>query len=585
MASDGSPPRQRPKKKKDSRPKKGAEAPEVLEVQADIEGLTASGHSALLKGDCTEALGFFKKAFKASLELKETRAQRACAFNLGAAYVEAGKPQKGLDFLKRAQPGEKKERVADLQFNLGAAHEAMKEPAQAAVHYLQAAQLYRSQGDGGSEGDACMKLAHCHLLVQDWAQAAQNFQRAGESYRLAGKLDSAAMALKEAGNHMLQSDDFTEDDIITVLTECLELTVTVKDEEILGKLYNDLGLSFSQLKLFQEAAECFERALPLSQTKPQRLAVVLQNLGAVHNTLGQYQQALDYHREAAALHGSLGSRSAQGQCFSNLAFALSQLGEHEEAGENYLHALQAFKDTDDHKGQWQACEGLGATRIRLGDPERATIYYKQALGLLSKCEDIPSSAQERLVNKLTDALQYKLSLQSRLSHGRGLAPAPPQKGSLERKAISRGTRQDGQAPRRMAGIKGSKQGELQSTSGPPVQQFEFSHQPKEESLSRLREEDGSQAGTAEASEQRREQGAPVLQREEGDSDTFTAVTQSDSQFSNPHMELPNYQTALPGANSDPPLAQSSELSLTEGTDTEETIPLYRKWKSRVCTVM
>ena len=92
--------------------------------------------------------------------------QRACAFNVGAAYVEAGKPQKGLDFLKRAEPGERGERVADFQFNLGAAREALLEPAQAAGHYLQAAQLYRSQGEGGSEGDACMKLAHCHILTQ-----------------------------------------------------------------------------------------------------------------------------------------------------------------------------------------------------------------------------------------------------------------------------------------------------------------------------------------------------------------------------------------------------------------------------------
>lgn len=96
-------------------------------------------------------------------QLKDTKVQRACAFNLGAAYVEAGKPQKGLDFLSQAEPGERGERVADLQFNLAAAHEALEDHAQAARHYLQAAQLYRSQGDGGSEGDTCIRLATCFL--------------------------------------------------------------------------------------------------------------------------------------------------------------------------------------------------------------------------------------------------------------------------------------------------------------------------------------------------------------------------------------------------------------------------------------
>ncbi|XP_028836678.1 tetratricopeptide repeat protein 24 isoform X2 [Denticeps clupeoides] len=415
MASDGLPPLEGHKRKKKSdngSRSKGGNA-NKSKVLVDIEWFTSSGHSALQQGDSGEALHCFKKAFKAAAEIEEIRVQRACAFNLGAAYVEAGKPQKGLDFLKKAQPGERGERVADLQFNLGVAHEALEDQAQAAGHYLQAARLYRSQGDGCSEGDTCMKLARCSLRAKDWTQAAQNFQRAGESYRVAGRLDSAAMALKEAGSHMLQSGSFTADDIITVFTECLELSVNIKDQNTLCKLYTDLGLSFSQLKLFPEAAECYEQALPLACSKPRRLAVVLQNLGAVHNTLSQYEQALDFHREAAALHGSLGSRRAQGRCFSNLAFALSQLENLEEAGENYLHSLQAFKDTEDFMGQWQACEGLGTIRMQLRDPEKAIVYYKQALSVLSKCKDSQSSAQEQLVNKLSEALQHRLSLNQR----------------------------------------------------------------------------------------------------------------------------------------------------------------------------
>lgn len=101
-----------------------------------------------------------------ALQIKEKKAHRACAFNLGAAYVEAGKPQKGLDFLRKAQPGERRERVADLQYNLGVAHEALGDQAQAAGHYFQAAQLYRSQGDGSSEGDTCLKLARCHIRMK-----------------------------------------------------------------------------------------------------------------------------------------------------------------------------------------------------------------------------------------------------------------------------------------------------------------------------------------------------------------------------------------------------------------------------------
>ena len=69
-----------------------------------------------------------------------------------------------------------------------------------------------------------------------------------------------------------------------------------------GQLYNDLGLSYSQLQLFSLAAEAFLRALPLCRG-PGEEAMVLTNLGAAHSALGNYQEARDVHRKAADLHG------------------------------------------------------------------------------------------------------------------------------------------------------------------------------------------------------------------------------------------------------------------------------------------
>ncbi|XP_026039675.1 tetratricopeptide repeat protein 24 isoform X3 [Astatotilapia calliptera] len=237
---------------------------------ADIEELTSSGNKALQEGRPQEALRYFRDALKAAEQLQDSRVLRACSFNLGAAYVEVGRPRKGLDFLRHAQPGPKADRLPDLQFNLALAHDALGQSREAATYFLQAAQLYRSQGDGCSEGDACVEMSRCYSRTRDWALAAQGYLRAAESYRVANMLDYAATALSEAGSHMTQSDQCNQEDIIGVLSECLSLMGSITDPRTLGsqgcrgdqaRCFSNLAFAFSRIGEEEEAAESLILAL------------------------------------------------------------------------------------------------------------------------------------------------------------------------------------------------------------------------------------------------------------------------------------------------------------------------------------
>ncbi|NXG47484.1 TTC24 protein, partial [Psilopogon haemacephalus] len=347
------------------------------------EGLTRAGHRALALGRGQQAVWCFRKALVLSGGSASPQLRRICAFNLGAAYVESGKPEKGLELLLRCQAweGQGREEPQELPFGRGAAQEGLQDfpqaPRQPPGRALGPARL----AEAGSRAGTQERRGCCYLGMGEAARAARCFLRAARSYAEAASPEGTAVALSRAGSSMLQSRKFEAAEIQGVLARCRSLCASLPDPSLRGKLYGEIGLSYSQLHIFSLAAESFQQALALcsAQRDRRREAALVQNLGAAHNALGSFGTALGWHRRAVALQGALGNRRAQGQCFGNLAHACCQLGNHEEAAQNYLHALQAFRDTGYVEGQWQACEGLGAASCQLGDPHRAIGHYQEAL--------------------------------------------------------------------------------------------------------------------------------------------------------------------------------------------------------------
>ncbi|XP_044800164.2 tetratricopeptide repeat protein 24 isoform X6 [Bubalus bubalis] len=356
--------------------------------EATIQALTRAGHRALLAGWNHEALTSFQRAFllaSKSPQTRDTPVLRACAFNLGAAYVETGDPARGLELLLCAQPQETAQGGCrgDQCFNVALAYHALGDLPQALAWYHKALCHYQPLGD---QGQAQAKMGACYRALGQPGLAAHCLQEAGRAFAQAGQPQAAALTLGAAAGCMLKSGQHGVGEVMQVLEESRRLAERSTERGLLGQLYNDLGLGYSQLQLFPLAVEAFLQALPLCR-EPGEEATVLRNLGMAHNALGNYQEAREFHQKAADLH-------------------VSQLGDHKAARDNYLHALQAARDTGDVKGQWQACEGLGAAAARLGQHDQALKYYKEAL---ARCPKESDSVRERLVAKLTDAIRTHLA--------------------------------------------------------------------------------------------------------------------------------------------------------------------------------
>jgi tetratricopeptide (TPR) repeat protein len=157
-------------------------------------------------------------------------------------------------------------------------------------------------------------------------------------------------------------------------------------------------------------------------------------------------------------------RYAQGHSFSNLGFAYGQLGQLEKSQEQFTHALQAAKDCQDFRGQWQAYEGLSAVHFQLKDYEKAVNCLKTALTILPLGGVDDNDVQERMVAKLSNALEYQLT-DKQTSKQTGKQPKVGDRKELPKEPRGKGRNIKIQVDTHM-GIDGSFQNGGQDNDGP-----------------------------------------------------------------------------------------------------------------------
>lgn len=406
----------------------------LLNPAVEVEKFSKLGTQDLQNNHPERALESFKYAFKRSRELEDDGyTERACAFNLGAVYIALGNGKKGIEILNKALPPDNTREGrsnGDLFFNLGLGYENVGNSEEAVRNFKKALEEYKVERDNVQmEAETLEKLGQLYLKTKN-RFAVDTFDQLAQAYDILKNPAKQLWALTEKANQQFANG--LEEEAEKSAEECLKLAENCGSSVNIGTILNDLGLIFTQRQKYDRAVSCFESALPMVEGPSgdgKQLAVIFQNLGATFNFLGNYQRAVEYHEKAADMYAKLRNRTSQGQCFANMAFAYSQLGDIHNAGEAFLHAFQAAKDSDDKRTQWQVCEGLGAVWFNHKNIKKAVEYFQKALTLVASSEPSNTVAQNRIVAKITLALQNQVQKES--------APVVEKASHVEAKSIRR----------------------------------------------------------------------------------------------------------------------------------------------------
>ncbi len=157
---------------------------------------------------------------------------------------------------------------------------------------------------------------------------------------------------------------------------------------LLSDIHSALASLYRQQQRYAEAIEHAQQALTLREEHgdPQQVAEMCNNQGLLFVELGDLEAAMHAYREALAIFERLKHREALATVYLNLGMALHVGKQLPEAVQTYRQSLAWFSQLGVSLGQTQACYNLAEALAELSDLEEARRYWQQGREVAQEAE-------------------------------------------------------------------------------------------------------------------------------------------------------------------------------------------------------
>ena len=177
--------------------------------------------------------------------------------------------------------------------------------------------------------------------------------------------------------------------IIELLQNVLRLSQELglqTDEE---SAYDYLGNAYQSLGDFQQAIRYHKKRLQIAKDLGDRAGEgrAYGKLGNAYRSLGDFQQAIQYHQKHLQIAKDLGDRAEEENTYGNLGNVYQSLGDFQQALRYHQKRLQIAKDLGDRAGEGRAYGNLGNAYRSLGDLQQAIQYHQKHLQIAKDLDD------------------------------------------------------------------------------------------------------------------------------------------------------------------------------------------------------
>jgi tetratricopeptide (TPR) repeat protein len=115
--------------------------------------------------------------------------------------------------------------------------------------------------------------------------------------------------------------------------------------------------------------------------------LLLNNIGAIHNSQGEYTEARAYLEQGLRIRREIGDRKGEAETIPNLALASWHLGDYEGARERFEQNLLISREIGDRRSESISLSNLARMAYYRGEYDLALEYSQQSLSMARAGED------------------------------------------------------------------------------------------------------------------------------------------------------------------------------------------------------
>ncbi len=179
----------------------------------------------------------------------------------------------------------------------------------------------------------------------------------------------------------------------------LALAAQLKRDDMAGRVYNNIGAMHLSRGRLDLALDNFKWSLERKVDDGGRgtidMANTLNNIGAVHEELGDYAQALPYFTRARDLMEKIGAPAGAVTALGNIGHARAALGQTDLAYQAFQEALIRAEAAGDGNAVATVLHNLGNLDRNGGDLKAAEAFHRRSLALRETGGDVAGLAESR----------------------------------------------------------------------------------------------------------------------------------------------------------------------------------------------